>query len=324
MRNYNVLVTAISGDVGNSILKCLARDPYLQNLYGCDIFRYPCGINKVKGFFQVVPCANTKVYLRQILEIIDQCEINLIVPANEQEIQVFDRYREVFLSHGIQVLLHRREIYDWFSDKYKTAELLKNLGLPFIETSYTETVDRDIQFPAVIKDVFSCGSKDIHIVNNWNEFARYSRNTRDQIVQKYVGSPEEEYTVPVFSNGKKDDIVCFPFRRTLSKAGYTNFLEPVDEDNRKRIEEICRKISAFIRLEGAVDFQMRRENGEFYIFECNPRLSGTVNFRAQLGFEDAVWWTHLAMGEMEEVQFAMPEKRFVGIRELDEIIFYPK
>ena len=83
---YNVLVTAISGNVANSILKCFQGLDEVRHLYGCDIYHYPCGLNKVEKFYQVVPCCAEAQYIEQLLSICEDAEIDVIVPVNEQEI----------------------------------------------------------------------------------------------------------------------------------------------------------------------------------------------------------------------------------------------
>lgn len=324
MRKKNVLVTAVSGDVGNSILKCLQPEvaPEVGQIYGCDIYRYPCGMNKVERCFQVPPCKEEEPYLRALLNIAEKYHIDVIVPSNEQEIAVLSRRRDVIEAQGIRLLLHDAAVYDAFFDKKKTQELLQSLGLPFLPTWRAAEYQEQGTFPLVLKDAFSCGSKSLRIAHDEAELARWVDRKGDQIIQRCVGTPDSEYTVPVFSGDGGRHVVALPLRRILSKAGYTSFIELARPEYQEKIFAICTKIAAHIKLRGSIDLQMREENGVFYVFECNPRLSGTVNFRRQLGFEDARWWLQSLSQEDLTILFQLPEQSFVGIRELNEEIVW--
>ena len=317
---YDVLVTAISGDVSNSILKCLQKSERVKHLYGCDIYQYPCGINKVEKFFQVVPCREEEKYIGQLLDICEEMKVDLIVPANEQEIAVLNRRRDEIINHGIKLLLHPAEVYSLFFDKLRTQELLKELGLPYIPTWHASEYRGQSGFPLIIKDIFDCGSKHLHLVRNEEELELWLASEREQLVQRCVGTEDSEYTVPIFSGDGGKHTVFLPLRRTLSKAGYTNFIEMARLEFWETIGEICRKIATRVSLHGSLDLQMREENGIFYVFECNPRLSGTVNFRRQLGFLDAEWWIRWMEEGDFSAEYRFPERGFIGIRELNEII----
>lgn len=325
MESYNVLVTAISGDVSNSILKCFYGLEMIRHLYGCDIYEYPCGINKVDDFFRVVPCQETDRYLQQVLQICQEYDVKILVPANEAEILTLSKHRAIFYERGIKLLLHSPATYDIFFNKWQTMQFLKELQLPFIETCFSSEYRNTMSFPLVLKNVFSCGSKNFHIVQDQETMERYNRHSREQIVQRYIGSPTAEYTVPVFSYDGGNHVAFLPLRRTLSRAGYTDFIELADGDSFEPIERICKTIARKIGLYGSIDLQMRKDHGEFFVFECNPRLSGTVNFRRQLGFNDAVWWLQGSMGLKDEsTVFIYPTRPFVGIRELNEEIYWKK
>lgn len=322
MGRYNILVTAISGDVANSILKCLRKSEIVNNLYGCDIYQYPCGINKVKRFFRVVPCCEEKQYLEQLEAICREQEINVIIPANEYEIVCLNKNRDIFTKMGVKLLLHQPALYDIFFNKQVTQQMLKELVLPYISSCYADEYAGGMRFPLVIKDVFSCGSKAVRLLQDENDIEHLPEKTHNQLIQECMGSVDEEYTVPLISLDGGKTVRFIPFRRTLSKAGYTNFLELAKKEYWHAIEQMCRKIACHVKLYGAIDLQMRYAEGKFYIFECNPRLSGTVHFRHQLGFHDAVWWVRSICGEIVDVDFKFPERKFVGIRELNEEIYW--
>lgn len=318
---FNILVTAISGDVANSILKCLKHSDVVNNLFGCDIYQYPCGINKVNRNYVVAPCCDTYVYLNQLLSIVKENKIDLIIPTNEHEILCLSKNRKLFWDMGIKLLIHDESIYDVFFSKFNTSSLLKKLGLPYINTCYADHIDINLNFPVIIKNDFGSGSKGIDILFDKSELEGIDLS-HSKVIQEYIGNPDLEFTVPVFSKNEGKDIFAIPFRRTLSKAGYTNFLEPASKEICEKALYISSKIAQSIKLRGAIDLQFRLENDQLYLFECNPRLSGTAYFRHLLEFKDVNWWVSLVMGIDNDIQFTLPCKKYVGIRELNEEIIY--
>lgn len=316
---YNVLVTAISGDIANGILKILQNYDKVDNLYGTDIYDYPVGLNKVNKFYKIIPCAEREQYIIDLLAICDECNIDLLIPTNEKEIKAISDYRNEFQEKKIKLLIHNAEIYDIFLDKYRTAKMINLWKLPSIETYCIGDYNGQLKYPIIVKGRFSNGSRDVHLVENEEDFKRivYDSNL---IVQKYIGVSEEEYTVPVVSFDGGKSIKFIPFKRKLSRAGYTSYVESVSSDKCCQIEKICRVIAQNVKLYGSIDLQMRYADGDFYIFECNPRISGTVGFRDKLGFQDVIWWMEFILENRKDFNWQMPIEKYIGIRELNEII----
>lgn len=76
------------------------------------------------------------------------------------------------------------------------------------------------------------------------------------------------------------------FKRKLEN-GYTSFVELIFG---KVIKECAITIATATNLKGYINLQLRKYEDKNYIFEINPRKSGTVYFRHMLGFTDVIWW----------------------------------
>ena len=61
-------------------------------------------------------------------------------------------------------------------------------------------------------------------------------------------------------------------------------------------ESGCEQVADALDLEGAINIQLRIDNGEPVIFEINPRFSSTVGFRHRLGFTDGIWAIEARLG----------------------------
>jgi len=132
----------------------------------------------------------------------------------------------------------------------------------------------------------------------------------DYVFQEYIDS-NEEYTVGVFKSS--DVINTIAFRREL-KNGYSNLVE-LSEDI--YLYEMASRIANLLNLEGYVNIQLRKYENRYYIFEINPRISGTVRFRHMLEFSDVLWWLDMLDGKIVE-KYKCRYHKAVGIRELNE------
>ena len=111
------------------------------------------------------------------------------------------------------------------------------------------------------------------------------------------------------------------FRRIL-RAGFS-YRVTLCKD--LEIEELVRKVADLFSLEGFINVQLMKKNNKLYIFEINPRISGTVRFRHMLGFKDVLWWLNMLDGKTIE-QYKCPYDTAIGVRELNEkfLVLKPK
>lgn len=301
-----ILVTAVSGDIGNGILKIL-RDTE-NELYGCDINEYAAGMDKVTEFWQEKP-AGDEGYIESLVKHCRKLEITHMIPVNEKEIDIISKNLEKFKDIGIKVIILNNEILDICLDKYKTAKYLEkeNIIVPktFLVDEWTEDGNNYICKPRK-----SNGSKDIKIIKTYEELESLEGDKEDYVIQEYIDS-EEEYTVGIFSDGK--EITSIAFKRKL-KHGYSDYVEYAKNEE---LEKLAYSIARLFDLYGYINFQLRKKDNKYYIFEINPRISGTVRFRDMLGFRDVVWWLNIADG-LPSTQKDVNIRKAIGLRELEE------
>lgn len=311
------LVTAMGGDIGGSVVRCLRKEFPKEALLGCDITPYVSEREEVGEFFLVPPYAEEERYIQTLLEKCKQYEITHVLPMTEGEIKLFDRHRELFASEGLKVMINRSDILQIAFSKFNTAEAVEKMGLNSPETWRTSETTEDLPYPVIVKPDDGCGSRGIRIIRDKQEYKRAVSQKADMIVQEYIGTPEEEYTVGLFSNGR--DTKSIAFRRSIGYGGMSKMVERVEDE---KIDQTARTVADAFKLEGAINIQMRKQNGEYYIFEINPRISSTVGFRYLLGFKDVRWWLDLLDGKKEEICYIPEKKPVVGIRTLGEKIYW--
>jgi len=303
-----ILVTAIGGDVAHSVLKCLHRESAF--ILGCDIVKYPVALDCVDSFF-IAKSATDKSYVADILEKCKLHRITHIIPTNEKEIQVLAKSRELINKNNIKILINNNQVIDTFLDKYKTCLFLRSLKIG-VPNFYRIKDKLPVGKKYILKLNNSNGSKLLKIFEDELEIKDLNGfQDNELLIQEYIDSPEEEYTVGVFSNGEQINVISF--KRKLQN-GFTKFVELIeDEDIVKDAIIIARSVN----LIGSINIQLRKYLGMSYIFEINPRLSGTTNFRRQLGFDDVNWWLDTIDG-IKVDKFVVEYKSAIGIREMNE------
>lgn len=278
--------------------------------YGCDVGRYPAGMDLVREWAQV-PYAREARYVPQLLALCKERKIQAVLPVNETELEVLDQHREVFARENIRLIMNSPVLLRNCLDKYTCMQELARLGVQVPKTTRPEDItDEHGQY--ILKPRSGCGSKFLKRAGSAEEVREVAAQYDGPlIVQEYLPDESEEYTMGVFSDGISTR--CILFRRKLTH-GYTSFVELARDE---AVEGIGHRIAQAWNLRGSINIQMRRKNGKAYVFEINPRLSGTTHFRALLGFNDAYWWCETAFGRPLP-DYELKYERAIGLRELNE------
>lgn len=304
-----ILVTAISGDVANGILKILQDTE--DCVYGCDIYDYPVGMDRVIAYWKSIPAANP-AYIGHLLDKCREYQITHLIPANEVEIKAISKSADLFADAGIKVMINSPDMIEAFQDKYETSLLLNRIGGDVIAPKtylYHDFSEDGNSY--IVKLRNSCGSKLLRKIKMRDEIHELKVDVQDIVIQEYIEEESQEYTVGVFADGSHISTIIF--KRQL-KNGYTSFVELVEDEGIRRIAE---KIVNEIELRGYINIQLRKHAGKNYIFEINARISGSVYFQYMLGHNIVIWWLDLLDGKADHV-YENKYKKAIGIRELTE------
>jgi carbamoyl-phosphate synthase large subunit len=280
----NILVTGCGGDIGQSLGKILLKSNYTKNLFGIDIsdknaaqFIYP-------NFSVGLRCANCD-YIQKLEAFVEENAIDIIIPIAEPELRYFSENNILDHIGKAQMITASAKSLDVGFDKYKTAEFLKNEGLPFPKTYLAKDLQTIDAFPVILKSKTGSGSKDIHKINTMEEFLFYTRiHVEDYIVQEFITDDNGEFTCGLFrsSNG---EIRSQIFKRELH-GGYSGYGEVVEN---KIITSLLEELALKLDLVGSINVQLRIQDNSPKIFEINPRFSSSVLYRHLFGFEDLIW-----------------------------------
>ena len=309
-----VLITAVGGDVAGGIMRCMKEAFPGDVFWGCDI-KPEVPFLTLLDRYEIVPRSNTTQYRDKIMELCRDNGITHFCPTTEEEIILGDGLRDFFERHKIALMINKSDLIRIATSKYKTSEFFFYLGIASPKTYLLDAYNGQLAFPVIVKPDYGRGSSGMRMVEDEGTLETIRKTAAETlVVQQYVGSPEKEYTVGVFSDGAQTSSIAF--RRTLGPGGMSVRVETVEDE---MLKKIAGQVAEALALKGAINIQLRRENGVYYIFEINPRLSSTVRFRHKLGFKDAAWWLELLDGNFSTPDFKV-KSGVVGLRYVDEVI----
>lgn len=281
-RRVNILVTGCGGDIGQSIGKILLNADFVENLIGCDIHNYHPGKFIFKRCY-IVPTCDQDDYFQKIEEILDQENIDVILPVSEPELRLYSIKEIPGNLFCRPVIMANHKAMSIGFDKLNTFNFLTSNSLPAPRTQILSQVDIP-DYPLILKSRVGAGSKSMFYINDSNDFNFYKNKYPGFIAQEIVGHDFDEYTCCIFRSTFCETRSII-FKRILV-GGYSGFGEVTENIE---IRRLLNRISELIDLNGSINVQLRLVEKTPYVFEINPRFSSTVLFRHILGFKDLIW-----------------------------------
>lgn len=343
----SVLVTGVGGGgVGEQIIKSLRLLQGKFVVYGTDIVEKSSARGLVNEIFQV-PRANDEHYLERILQICHDNKIQVLLYGSEAELLVLSRNRGIFEEQGIFLPLNPQTVIDLCMNKIALNKWLMANGFDAPKSHVIEKVEDLAEidyFPLVLKPYAnSGGSANVYIAQDRDELEALAglmlANGLLVMTQEYVGTPEEEYTVGILLDedgayvngitvhrqiiGSLGGRLSIPNRtnnRTLGeRLAISSGISQGEVGKEPNVIAVCKRIATALGAKYSINIQCRVQNDKVYVFEINPRFSGTTSIRSLMGFNEVeqIIDAHLSRIPM---QTDFPFRHGRVLRRLEEII----
>jgi carbamoyl-phosphate synthase large subunit len=310
----NVLITGVGGGgVGEQLTKAIRLSDNQYKIIGTDVTPISKGFKEV-DFAYVVPRANADNYIEVILEICKKHNIKAFFSGYEAELQILASNKKIFEKEGIYVFVNKKELLDICLDKTKTVDFLAENGFYFPKSQTVNTL-QDIEkinyFPIVLKpSTGGGGSMNVMIAQNKSELELFSvfllKIYSSFIAQEYVGTPEHEYTVGLLFDKDSNYINSIALKRQINAGLSCRLRIPNNTSNVSLgknlvissgisqgefghypiVTEQCTEIAKKIKAIYSINLQCRLVEDKVYLFEINPRFSGTTSLRAMVGYNE--------------------------------------
>lgn len=309
-----VLVTAVGGDLAQSVVKCLKDSKYKPVVVGCDSNPYAGGRGDVDVFFQAPPVSQANAYQEFLEEVISRQKIRYVFPLCEPEILFYHSRRDVFSGSSACFVAQSAPLVDTFMDKYKTVQYFKSFGLPFPQTWLPEEYEGQSDFPLILKKRSGSGGRGLILIRDAEELRFHLFRQKNMVIQEYLPGEDNEFTSGLFSDGRNK--LSITFKRQLAPGGFSRQVELVENE---RITSFPRRIADVLDFRGSLNVQFRLTERGCVPLEINPRFSSTVYFRHCFGFKDVEWSLDILEGKA--IEYKGPIRKGVGVRIFSEIFF---
>lgn len=311
----NILVTAISGNLGQAVCKLIRRYYNDVNIIGID------SINPLQGYglcnkIIKVPFATEEIYIEYILEIITHYEINLIIPCNDVEAEVLKANDYLYCKTLATKFNSESNIFDKYLCFKEFEKSQINFCKSYIPSNYTSGIDN-----IIVKPRRGSGSKGVtinppnpHIFNDSFIIQEYKRGL--------------ELTVPFYVNLNQKLLGFLPlikFGTAPNNSYQTNF------KFNEELRNIILKIIKAFDLKGPCNLQCIINEDGIYPFEMNLRYSGSIDIQDQLGFDilkigideyfSNIVYTNIPIIKSGFAKRIYQSEIFLGINILDETDF---
>ncbi|BDI59748.1 ATP-grasp domain-containing protein [Qipengyuania nanhaisediminis] len=277
-----ILLTGAAGDIGVALAEVLRESFASVPILGADCNASPGGARHVDRMHHL-PRADDPAYLAALERIVADEGVRLIIPLAEAELARL-------LSHGLigasiggaPVLTANARAVATGLDKLATARALASSGIAVPECGIVGR-DEPGDYDLVIKPRSGQGSKGLTLLSR-SDYDGLVDQRRGALWQRRLSADDQEYTCGLARFAQMEPR-SLSFRRRL-RGGLTGSGEVVHDP---RITKLCDQVADALALDGAINVQLRLDDGVPMIFEINPRFSSTVGFRHKLGFRDAIW-----------------------------------
>lgn len=285
-----VVVTAVGAIIGQGIVSSLRRLEAPIRIIGVDRDANGIGRHFCDHFVAKPSCDEASPeYLKFWLELLQRGNVALVLPGLELDVLFFNEHRALFETTKARVVLNTSPLISLAQDKWDMGEALLQAGLPAIPGTLSRSLEdckRELgPFPLMLKPRRGNGSRGIALLRDAADFDYWTQKSADDfIIQRFVGSNDQEYTVGAFGFGDGAMLSPIVFKRKLSVAGNTQYAEVIDEP---LLTEAVRRLSRHFKPLGPTNYQFRLEGTTPYLLEINPRFSSSTSLRAAFGYNEA-------------------------------------
>lgn len=203
------------------------------------------------------------------------------------------RFSEILKAHDITFVGPSDEHISIMGDKITAKQTAQRLGIPVVPGSEgaikdvkdAKKIAAEIGYPVLVKAASGGGGRGMKVALTEDHMAEAVSTAKAEAkaafgddalyLEKYLGTPRH-IEIQVFGDGKGTAIHLgerdCSLQRRHQKVWEEALSPTLNEDERKKIGDICANAVAELGYAGAGTVEFLYENGEFYFIEMNTRL----------------------------------------------------
>jgi carbamoyl-phosphate synthase large subunit len=307
-RRFTVLITGAGTATCQSVIKGLrSQHEFDPHIITVDMSSDNAG-RYLSDHFEIIPAANDNDFIDRVLQIVQQHQVDLLIPIVDYEFPRFAETIDRFNAIGCRVVLSSSSVIETCNDKWKTFQFLNQLGIDTPDSWLPGDLEVDTaKFPLFVKpQLMGRGSLDCHVVHSPAELDRVLQSVKSPIVQQLVTG--REYTVDMLCDFKGKAINGVVRERTETKSGVS--YKGVTVLNQAVLEQAAKIVEA-LPIVGPSNLQCFVNDQAVTFIEINPRFSGALALSIAAGFNSPGLLLALHAGRAVPTQLGQYEE---GVR----------
>tara|TARA_R100001086_G_scaffold247263_1_gene181059 strand:+ start:285 stop:1169 length:885 start_codon:yes stop_codon:yes gene_type:complete len=291
-KELRVLVTESGGPAAIGLIKSILKSKYTCQIFATDCKALSAG-NLLADRFVLCPPAKDDNFISEIESIIEENNINVIIPTGEHDLEKLSCHKGKFENKGCKVFCSDTFTIHTCQQKHRFYNFLKtkDINLPLT-----------IRGPFIEKPIKGSGSRGIEI-----------SESKNQITQQYISG--KEYTVDVFCD-MESNIISHVIRERVSIKAGISVIGRVCKN--QTITEQVEKAVKELKIKGPACMQFIVDKFSTpYLIECNPRLGGGTYISTLAGVNCADIYLDLYFGKDPCVS---NPKEITVVRYFEEIV----
>ena len=215
-------------------------------------------------------------YMETILKVCIEKKVDFVIPLIDTELRLFSRYRDLFKSSGIQIMISSVETVEISMDKMKTYHYFKNYTQ--FKTPYSiELSQYDPAFlttdKVVLKPTNGSSGQGIYILNreNASSFSKLMDIDESKYMAQEFVDFDSEVTTDCFCYEDGSVAELCQRKRLKVRGGEVEQAMTIKDP---KITEIVLAIANDLEFYGVVNIQIMIQKGNYYLGEINARFGG--------------------------------------------------
>lgn len=319
-----VLILGVGGNIGQGILKALALSDLPHRAIGACVSPLASGLYTTDSSY-VSPFYNEPHFLDWLLTVCKKEQVDVILTGVEPVLSFLAEHAaKIKQSTQTVCIVSDIQALTIAQDKLKTSQWLEAHGFQYpkyalsCDLASVEQLYQRCGFPLIAKPRYGRGGSGIIKIED-EKSLRFATHQSDYLLQEYIGTPCDEYTVGTFSNKKGELCGTIVMKRELLSGTTHRAVLGEFPEVKKEAEKIVTALKPF----GPCNLQFRvSDEGVPYCFEINMRFSGTTPFRARFGFNEVKASLEHFILDKENIELPIVTQG-IGLRYWNEIYIDP-
>jgi predicted ATP-grasp superfamily ATP-dependent carboligase len=273
----------------------------------------PCAVEDWRrGKIQRQNTEREEEYIQAIFRICEEESIDVIFPSWEPKVYIFSKNKQRFKEKKIFLPVPDYEVLIGVMDKYRLIKTAQQVAFPCPKTfriedeNPLESIEREIEYPVVVKPRMSSGSRGVYIVRNRTELLEKISSTGMSrgwtLIQEYIpGSQRKRFTsMPMALDQNCNLVASGPHRRIRSiftdESAQGSAWESFRDDG---LVDAATRLCRALNLTGVVNIQTKLDprDGLYKLLEINPRVGYNFWIPRGVGIDMPLLALKIAMGE---------------------------